>query len=121
MFSKSLCIFLLFLSFTTYAQQANPALFKSYSKKEIKEISANNPEDIAVLNYALEHAVSYIEVPNGKDFPSKQLKSLKNTTRFTDYGIQIKEQTQYFTFPNTNKIMAVKSMYHLRLEMKNSK
>lgn len=121
MFGKSLCIFLLFFSFSTFAQQANPALLKSYSKKEIKEISTNKPEDIAVLNYALDHAVTFIEVPSGKDFPHQQLKSFKNSTKFTDYGIQIKDQTQYFTFPNSNKVMAVKSMYHLRLEMKNIK
>ena len=114
---KIVCIFFLLIFNFSFAQQPSKELLKSYSKAELKQISANQPNDIEVLNYGIDHAIYFIEVPDGKKVPSQQLKQFKETIRFTDYGIKLLEKTQYFTFADSPKVMAVKSLYHLRLEM----
>ena len=42
-----------------------------------------------------------------------------DSSDFTELGLKITDKTQYFTSKSNGKILAVKSLYVLELEMKN--
>ena len=98
------------------SQDANKDLLKSYSKKNLQQLALHDPGKLAVLEFAVEKAIHFVDKPEGKSFEVKPLKSKLFSQKFTDYGIQIMDKTQYFSLPQTDKIMVVKSFYHLQLE-----
>jgi len=105
-------------------------LSKSYSKDEIAQFRDEN--SLPLYAYAIEHACYLIDAPQGKDVANfKSIQLSKNPAVpmeisnepivFTDFGLQILDQTQYFLVTNTNKILVVKSKNILQLEMQNHK
>lgn len=71
------------------------------------------------LSYCEKYAITYIEVPSEKISTIKfngELESMDSNASYLDYGIELKEQeTQYYRLKNSNKILSVKSLYHLKL------
>lgn len=83
-------------------------------------IAVENPK-MTFDTYCLQNAISYMVIPSQKlssvQFEG-ELQSLENDANATyeDYGIALKENaTQYFKLIGSDKILAVKSMYSLRL------
>lgn len=100
------------------AQNFNKELLKSYTTQELNGFAKSK---ITILEYALENSCYFTPVPEVKkiDFPEIEVKN--QTVKFTDLGLKIKDHTQYFIVKNQNKLLVVKSMYILDLEIKNKK
>ena len=58
-----LLILLAFSSKLIYCQNYNQELLKSYSKQELKEIAKSNPNEIELLNYAIDNACYVKNLP----------------------------------------------------------
>lgn len=116
---SSLCLF----SLTAQKQASQEDLLQRvYSKSELKEIKKDK-EQYATLCYALEHAIYLIDAPMGKDvsaFPEIAIEKMQELPSFTELNLKIKEVSQYFRVKDQNKLLIVKSMYVLHLEMNNS-
>lgn len=101
------------------AQQFNPSLLKSYSKAELVKIEQENPNQLKVLDYAINHACYFIDKPVGKVAEYPVIETHNGSTIFTELGLKITDRTQYFIAKETGKLLVVKSLYVLELEMKN--
>lgn len=101
------------------AQQFNPILLKSYSKTELTKIEQENPNQLKVLDYAIANACHYINKPEGKNVEYPVINTKNQSTNFTELGLKITDRTQYFTSKENGKLLVVKSLYVLELEMKN--
>lgn len=116
-------LFNLILFFFTFqfaqAQQFNPSLLKSYSKAELVKIEQENPNQLKVLDYAINHACYFIDKPVGKAAEYPVIETHNGSTIFTELGLKITDRTQYFIAKETGKLLVVKSLYVLELEMKN--
>jgi hypothetical protein len=116
-------LFSLMLFFFTFqfaqAQQFNPSLSKSYSKAELVKIEQENPNQLKVLDYAIANACYYINKPEGKNVEYPVINTKNHSTNFTELELKITDRTQYFTAKESGKLLVVKSLYVLELEMKN--
>ena len=106
---------------------------KSYSNKELKEISQNNSNEIELLNYAIDHACYIVKKPvlektsntsaegttiklpfiEIKNQPNLDLKKVK----FTDLQLKIIDRNQYFLIKDSNQMLVVKSKWVLQNEI----
>ena len=111
-------IHFLFCSYIAVSQKYSPELEKSYSKKELKSMST---EELKLLNYALENAVYITSIPSKTDIDLKTIKVPLTLIKFTDAGLKIENQNQYFRIEGTDKMMVVKSNYVLKNEIENKK
>jgi hypothetical protein len=114
----SLLLFLFTFQFAQ-AQQFNPSLLKSYTKAELVKIEQENPNQLKVLEYAIANACYYIDKPQGKNSEFPIIDTKKQSTDFTELGLKITDKTQYFTSKEDGKLLVVKSLFVLELEMKN--
>ncbi len=114
----SLVFFLGCVQFTN-AQQYSKELLKGYSKAELTKIEQEKPAQIKVLEYAVNHACYYVDKPQSKDAEFPIIDTHNGSTNFTELGLKITDKTQYFTAKETGKLLVVKSLYVLELEMKN--
>ena len=112
-------LFLLGCIQLTNAQQYNKELLKGYSNAELTKIEQEKPEQIKVLEYAVNHACYYIAKPEGKAAEYPTIDTHNGSTNFAELGLKITDKTQYFTAKETGKLLVVKSLYVLELEMKN--
>lgn len=116
-------LFSLLLFFLTVqlaqAQKFNSNLLKSYSKSELTKIEQEKPNQIKVLEYALVNACYYLEKPTGKNVDYPIVDTKNDSKNYTDLGLKITDKTQYFISKNSDKLLVVKSLYVLELEMKN--
>ena len=113
-------MFLFFLTIQfAQAQKFNSNLLKSYSKSELTKIEQEKPNQIKVLEYALINACYYLNKPEGKKADYPVIDTKNDTSNFTELGIKITDRTQYFTSKSSGKLLVVKSLYVLELEMKN--
>jgi hypothetical protein len=116
-------LFSLMLFFFTFqfaqAQQFNPSLLKSYSKSELIKIEQENPNQLKVLDYAILNACYYIDKPTNKSVEYPIIDTNNDSTNFTELGLKITDKTQYYISKNSGKLLVVKSLYVLELEMKN--
>ena len=126
-----LLILLAFSSKLIYSQNYNQELLKSYSKKELKEISKSNPNEIKLLNYAIDNACYVVEKP----VADKKIKSTGqgrtitlpvlegklhvdlDKIKFTDFGFKIKDENIYIILTDYNKMLVVKSKWVLQNEL----
>ncbi len=94
-------------------------LLKVYAKSELSELKKDG-DKYAALCYAIDHAIYIIDAPKDKDvsaFPEIVINKDELPT-FTDLTIKISDRSQYFRVAGQNKLLIVKSMYVLQLEMK---
>lgn len=111
-------IFISAFEFTGSAQKFNSELLKSYSQIELKNFDT---ETIDILNYGIENALYYTEIPSGKNIQLAEIEVKNNSLKYTDFGIKIAETTQYFKVKGTNQMLVVKSFNILKLQMQNLK
>ena len=93
-------------------------LLKVYDKNELNNFKKDS-DQFAVLCYAVDHATYMIDAPKDKDvsaFPEITIK-MDEAPMFTDLNIKISDRSQYFRVAGQNKLLIVKSMYVLQLEM----
>jgi hypothetical protein len=103
-----------------HAQEADQRLYKSYSQNDIEQLQSNNPESIALLNYALDHACYLSAIPEGKDFstlPEIHLLNLTDLPSFAELGLKIEKSNQYFKVTGTQQLLVVKSEWVLNYEL----
>ena len=121
--------FLILLIFTIAGSQFALSQSKSI-KRELKKVYGK--EALAVfekeqggldlLIYAYDHAIVQVNNNGGKDVSGIAKSNLSEIpVHFTELGVKIEPFTQYFQSPVPNEIIAVKSLFQLQLEMKNSK
>jgi len=108
----------LFSSCIAFSQKYSSELEKSYSKKELKSMST---EELVLLSYALENAVYITEIPSKNAMELKTIAAPLTIVKFTDAGLKIENQNQYFKIEGTDKMMVVKSNYVLQNELKTKK
>jgi hypothetical protein len=107
-------IFLFVFGFKSHSQKYNSELLKSYSKEELQNFDS---ETIKVLEYGLENAVYYAELPSNKGINFNEIVNESNSLRYTDFRLKIAKENQYFRIKNSNKMMVVKSMFVLKNEL----
>ena len=94
-------------------------------QRAVKTESAGivTPQSVSFEEYCLSNATSVISIPASKTKTaiSGTLPFKGEKATYKEYGIQLKEeQTQYFTLEGTDKVLAVQSLYRLRLDYTNS-
>ena len=130
---KKYIILLILLAFSSkmiYCQNYNQDLLKSYSKKELKEIIKNNPNEIELLNYAIDNACYVVEKPLADKRKAKgdmqhitfpvydgKLNEDLDKIKFTDLGLKIKDENIYIILSDYNKMLVVKSKWVLQNEL----
>lgn len=117
-----LCVYIL-LNVVAFSQEADSRLTKSYTQKEITDFKATKPEYYRMLVYALENACYITSVPEGKEFKEHGIVSIDSQSipSFTEIGVRIKNQNQYFLIQNTDKMLVVKSEWVLNDELTRKK
>ncbi len=78
-------------------------------------------EELKLLNYALENAVYITGIPSKNAMELKTISVPLTIVKFTDAGLKIENQNQYFKIEGTDKMMVVKSNYVLHNELKTKK
>jgi hypothetical protein len=58
-------------------------------------------------------------MPSGKETQLPEIILVHNTNKFTDLGLKILNENQYFRIKDSNNMLVVKSMYVLKNELKN--
>jgi hypothetical protein len=120
MFMKLLLSFTLFLClcFQVSSQDNNSKLLLSYSQEELNLIEQSDEHQFQILNYAIDHAV-YTSVYDETKHSGLTVVSLKKRIEnpsFTDFGLKIEEQNQYFYWKSEGKLLVVKSFWVLNQE-----
>lgn len=82
--------------------------------------------DAGFEQYCLENALTFMPIPEEKrqsvTFDGNLPAMLPEGSTYKDYGLELKEdRTQYYSVQGSNKVLAVKSLYSLRLNYSNSK
>jgi Na+/H+ antiporter NhaC len=113
-------IFILFtflsLYFVSNAQKHNRELLKIYSKTELSNLDI---ETLKILEYGITNAVYLTTIPSGKEIDLPKINIISNSLKFTDLGLKILNQNQYFIVHGTNNMLVIKSLYVLKNELEN--
>ena len=117
---KLLLSFTLFLClcFHVSSQDNNSKLLLSYSQEELNLIEQSDEHQFQILNYAIDHAV-YTSVYDEAKHSGSTVVSLKKRIEnpsFTDFGLKIEDQNQYFYWKSEGKLLVVKSFWVLNQE-----
>jgi hypothetical protein len=103
-------------SYAVFSQKYSLDLEKSYSKTELKKM---NSDDLVLLEYALTNGFYITTLPSKESADIKKLNVTSEIKKFTDLGLRIENQNQYFNIVGTDKMLVVKSKFVLRNELKN--
>lgn len=109
----SLVLLLLIGGYSNAQQQLNATPVQRDTQRSVSN-------ETTFDSYCLKHAVSVIELPEGKAGQyviTGEVKQSSNTSAsYADYGIQLKEEeAQYFQISGTNTILKAESLYRLRV------
>lgn len=117
---KKHLFFIIFLALNSFinAQDFDTRLLKVYSKEELTKSA---PEELKLLNYAIEHAIVISEFPNAKSEQINQEISFLEGQTFLDLGLKISNSNQYYKVKQSGKLLIVKSRSWLENELTNAK
>jgi hypothetical protein len=104
------------LSSFSFTQNYNSELLKSYSKVEIQSMDV---ETLQALEYGIENAIYFIAIPKEKQSNFLAIKNPNSSSKYTDLGLKIMNENQYFEIKETNQLMVVKSLFVLKNELIN--
>ncbi|MES2554698.1 MAG: hypothetical protein V4604_01030 [Bacteroidota bacterium] len=113
---KTLCSLVLLLLIAGYSSAQKP-LEENYVGAHH---SRSSSPEATFEAYCLTHALTTIEIPEGKTsqyvIAGEVKPAFKAAASYADYGIELKEEeTQYFQISGTNTILKAESLYRLRL------
>ncbi|MFM8243758.1 MAG: hypothetical protein ACKN86_13215 [Crocinitomicaceae bacterium] len=103
-------------SYSLFSQKYSEDLEKSYTKTELKKLSS---EDLILLEYALNNGFYITALPSKESSDIKKLNVTTEIKKFTDLGLRIENQNQYFNIVGTDKMLVMKSKYVLQNELNN--
>lgn len=105
-----------FVSFSllSTAQKYNTDLLKSYSANELAGFDKGT---IEILEFAIDNAVYFTPIPQGKDVKLTEVEVNTESVKFTDLGLKIQDNTQYFRVKGTSYMLVVKSFTILKLQL----
>lgn len=113
---KTLCSLIILLLIGSYSKAQ-----QSLNKMDVPRDSKSSVSQESTFEaYCVKHALSVIELPEGKSnqytIAGEVKSSSAKTASYVDYGIQLKEEeTQYFQISGTNTILKAESLYRLRV------
>jgi type 1 fimbria pilin len=107
---------MMLLSSLSIAQKYNNELLKSYTKSEIQSMDV---ETLQALEYGVENAIYFIAIPKEKQSNFLGIKNPNSSSKYTDLGLKIMNENQYFEIKETNQLMVVKSLFVLKNELIN--
>lgn len=105
---------MLFVALFNYAQEGfDSRLLERYSEQELTEMQKNNPEELKILNHALDVGISIgkIQEKPGSPIPfeDKELDADPHKEHtFISLGVTLKNKYQYFKFKGTNMLVVVR-------------
>ena len=114
----SLVCFVMIFVGTAFSQEIDQRLLPKYSAETLETMIASNPNQYALLVYALDNAlyVSNYSSAKGGEFESIVLDPAALPT-FVELDLEIKDQNQYFKIDGFDKLLVVKSTWVLNHEM----
>ncbi len=103
---------------TAFSQEINQRLLPKYSTEALETMIASNPDQYAMLVYALDNAlyIANYSSAKGGEFESIVLDPYELPT-FLELNLEIKDQNQYFKIDGVDKLLVVKSKSVLTYEM----
>jgi len=102
------------ISLLSTAQKYNTDLLKSYSTNELAGFDKGT---IEILEFAIDNAVYFTPIPQGKDVKLTEVEVNTESVKFTDLGLKIQDNTQYFRVKGTSNMLVVKSFTILKLQL----
>ncbi len=102
------------ISLLSTAQKYNTDLLKSYSANELATFDKGT---IEILEFAIDNAVYFTPIPQGKDVKLTEVEVNTESVKFTDLGLKIQDNTQYFRVKGTSMMLVVKSFNILKLQL----
>jgi len=100
------------------SQQIDSRLLQRYTEIQLSNIQLENPEEYALLNYALDNAVYFSDLPKEKSKDLQEISLPNAEPTFINLGLDLKDKNQYFIVREQNKLLVVKSRWVLNEEMK---
>jgi hypothetical protein len=100
-----------------FSQDLDKRLLTKYTSSELTTMMEVNPEKYAMLDYALDNAIYFSEIPNEKNQNFETIQLSNDSATFIELGLEIKDQNQYFKVVGENRLLVVKSMLVLNYEM----
>ena len=114
----TLCCFLLCFSLS-YSQNFDSRLFSRFSESELIEIQKNDPKKLAMMTYALDHAIFFSKSANSKLLELEVIQRPLPNKTYIDLDLTIRDENQYFKIEGEEQLLVVKSKWVLTHEMKN--
>lgn len=113
MLKKIITLSLLFVAIFSYSQEEFDArLLERYSAQELTEMQKNNPEELKILNRALEVGISIGPIQEGKDqkipFNGEIEGDPNKEQTFISLGLDLKNEYQYYRFKGTDQMVIVR-------------
>ncbi|MBP6091144.1 MAG: hypothetical protein KA521_07815 [Crocinitomicaceae bacterium] len=117
--TTSLLLLCLAINLTSFSQDFDKRLEKTYSKSQLITMKNENLAQFNMLNYALDNALYVIEMPVEKmsQIQGTIAYDQKNKATFLELGLTITKENQYFKIKDTNKVLVVKSEWLLMNEL----
>ncbi len=106
------------ISLLSTAQKYNTDLLKSLLKSySTNELAGFDKGTIEILEFAIDNAVYFTPIPQGKDVKLTEVEVNTESVKFTDLGLKIQDNTQYFRVKGTSNMLVVKSFTILKLQL----
>jgi hypothetical protein len=112
----TLCFSCLF-SLLSFSQDIDTRLLTKYTEAELNEMIENSPNDYALLDYALDHAIYYANGSGDKGVTLTTIAMPSEGATFVDLGLEITDTNQYFQIEGDDRLLVVKSRIVLTYEM----
>lgn len=111
------------ISSVTFSQDFDKRLEKIYTTTQLKMMQKENPEQLRMLNYALDNALYVIDFPKEKknELQKTITYDLKKKASFIELGLTIQKENQYFKINGSDKVLVLKSEWLLLNELNTKK
>jgi hypothetical protein len=115
---SSVVFFLLVSSVTWSQEKIDKRLLAKYSVEELKAIESENPNDLKIMNYALDNGMYIANYSEQKGDVFVEIDAPKKNQTYIDLNFQILDQNQYFKIKGDDKLLVIKSKGVLMNELK---
>ena len=120
-------IAILFLSFSSQlcAQSSNDVLLVKYSKDQITKMGKTNPDSLKFIKYSSLNGYYFVDLPEKKNFNSRISGNVViedlDSFNFLDLNIEFLEDNyKYYTVQDKKVLLVVKSIDHIKAELKSN-